>query len=92
MAVNTEKIKQQVAETLELPKDVIMDAPKVTVVGNAQLSIENHRGIIQYDNTNIRINTNIGIFRISGTDLIIKNIVAEEIVISGKIDNIDISD
>lgn len=82
---------ERLAEILELPKEIIMDTPRMTVVGNTQLSIENHRGIIEYANNIIRINTNSGIFKITGTNLIIKNIIPEEILITGEIDNINIS-
>lgn len=82
---------QRVAEVLELPKEIIMDTPRMTIIGNIQLNIENHRGIIEYDNCKIRINTKIGIIKITGSDLIIKNILPEEIVITGEIENVDIS-
>lgn len=93
MAVSgkAENIKQRVAETLELPKDVVMDVPKLTLIGNIQVCIENHRGIIQYDEKNVRINTNIGVYKITGSNLVIKNIVTEEIIIAGYIENIDIA-
>lgn len=84
-------LKQRMAEALELPKDVIMDVPKLTMVGNIQLSVENHRGIIQYDSNCIRINTSSGVYKITGSELYIKSIVAEEIVVAGLIENIDVS-
>lgn len=91
MVLKAKGLKMRMAETLELPKDVVMNVPKLTLIGNVQLSIENHRGIIQYDINSIRINTNIGVYKITGEDLVIKSIVAEEIIISGNIENIDVS-
>jgi sporulation protein YqfC len=92
MAGRAERFRRKLAETLELPKDVVMDVPKVTIVGCIQLNIENHRGIIEYSDCNIRINTSIGVYKIKGSNLVIKNIVADEIIITGNIQNIDFTD
>jgi sporulation protein YqfC len=89
--MGVENFKERFAEIAELPKDIVMDSPKVTIIGNIQLSIENHRGLIEYGRDKIRVNTSIGIYKITGQDLIIKSISIEEIVMTGKIDNIDIS-
>lgn len=91
MVKQRRKIKERVAEILELPKDVVMDTPKITLIGNIQLNIENHRGIIEYCIDKIRINTSIGVYKITGLNLIIKNILPEEIIVTGEIENIDIS-
>jgi sporulation protein YqfC len=86
-----ERLRQKVAESLELPKEVIMDAPKVTIIGNVQVNIENHRGIVEYNRSSIRINTSKGIFKITGADLMIRSIASEEVIIDGNIEGIDIS-
>lgn len=83
------EIKSNLSEILELPKDIILDLPKITLVGNLQLYIENHKGIVEYGNLRIRVNTNAGILRILGKNMVIKTIVAEEIIIVGEIDSIE---
>ena len=88
MNKNTE-IKKSLAELLELPKDVMLDLPKIILVGQLQVYIENHKGILEYTTTRIRINTKSGVLRITGTNLLIKNIVVEEIVIVGNINNVE---
>lgn len=88
MKKNTE-IKKTLAEILELPKDIILDLPKITMVGNLQIYIENHKGILEYTNTRIRINTKNGVLRITGKDMVLKNIITEEIIIIGDIVQIE---
>lgn len=83
------EIKSNFSEILELPKDIMLDLPKVTLIGNLQLYIENHKGIVEYGNLRIRVNTNAGILRILGKNMIIKTIVTEEIIIVGEIDSIE---
>lgn len=91
MVKNAGRVGQRVAEILELPKEIVMDVPKVTITGNIQLNIENHRGIMQYEIDKIRVSTSIGVLTVTGNNLVIKNIVPEEIVVTGEIGNVDIS-
>lgn len=85
-------IKKGLAEILELPKDIILDLPKIIMIGNLQIYIENHKGILEYTDNRIRINTKNGIFRIIGKNLMLKNIVAEEIFIVGEINQVEFID
>ncbi|MTI49408.1 MAG: sporulation protein YqfC [Firmicutes bacterium] len=80
-----DEIKSSLSEILELPKDIVLDLPKITMIGNLQVYIENHKGIIEYSKQRIRINTNIGILRITGKDMYIRNIVTEEVIVVGEI-------
>ena len=92
MPKDNEHIKQRIAETLEMPKDVVMDFPKATIMGNIQVNIENHNGIIEYSDKTIRINTSIGVFKIEGNKMSIKYITLEEVVIVGVIYKVEILD
>ncbi|MDK2798663.1 MAG: hypothetical protein PWP27_268 [Clostridiales bacterium] len=84
---NKEKkdIKEKVSEILELPSEIILDVPKLIFIGNKNLSIENYKGIIEYSDKIIRINTNPYMIKITGQKLEIKTITAEEILILGEI-------
>ena len=42
-------------DVLELPKDLVLNLPRITMVGNIQLTIENHRGVILYSDRRIRV-------------------------------------
>ncbi|MGI6112910.1 MAG: sporulation protein YqfC [Mahellales bacterium] len=78
-----DNIKASISDVLELPKDVMLNLPKINIVGNNQMYVENHRGIIEYTSQRIRINSTIGIIRILGNSMVIKNIEKNEIVITG---------
>ncbi|OLS03376.1 sporulation protein YqfC [Tissierella creatinophila] len=90
MKKNIDKVKKGITDALELPLDIALDLPKITMVGNLKVDITNHKGIIEYKKEIIRINTNIGIVKITGDSLEIKNILIEEINIDGNIENIEI--
>ena len=41
-------LKNRLSELSELPKDVVLGIPMLTMVGQMELNIENYRGIIEY--------------------------------------------
>ncbi|TJX14726.1 sporulation protein YqfC [Tissierella creatinini] len=86
----TNNIKTNIYEVLELPIEITMDLPKITLIGNQEAIIYNHKGIIEYSSTLIRINSRTGIIKVMGSDLEIRNILSEEISIVGIVDNIEI--
>lgn len=86
---NIDKLKNNISDAFELPKDIVMDLPKITMIGNLQTYIENHKGILEYSKTIIRINCKNGILRIVGSEMMIKTIVTEEIIVTGIINQIE---
>lgn len=82
--------KYNISEALELPKDLILDLPKIVIIGNIQINISNHKGIIEYTQEVLRVNSNIGIIKISGTNMELKTILSEEIIVKGNIEKVEI--
>jgi sporulation protein YqfC len=78
-------IRQAMAEFLDIPKDLVLDLPKVTIVGRNELYIENHRGIIEYSLDRLRINLSRGFLEIEGSGLEIRALMADEMKISGEV-------
>ncbi|HEY8422687.1 MAG TPA: sporulation protein YqfC [Thermoclostridium sp.] len=82
-------VKEKVARMLEIPEEIVSDRPKITTVGRKEVFIENYRGIIEFTNEIVRINSNYGIITITGKNMKIREITNEDIIITGDIDNID---
>ena len=85
-----DNFKYNISEALELPKDIVMDLPKITIIGNIQINISNHKGIIEYTESTLRINSSIGIIKIQGDNLELKTILLEEIIVHGDIESLEI--
>lgn len=83
-------LKEKFTELLELPKEIVLNVPKITLVGKSDLMLENYKSIIEYDSSRIRVNTGVGIIRIMGSRLLIKEITSEDLIISGEICGIEI--
>ncbi|MDO5477704.1 MAG: YabP/YqfC family sporulation protein [Clostridia bacterium] len=73
----------------ELPGEVILDVPYVSLSGDFSCNIENHRGIISYDDRSVKINTGEAIIKIGGEGLALSHITDEIISVSGKIKSLE---
>ncbi len=89
MVKKSYRIRERISNTFELPKDIIMDVSKVIIIGTGQITVENHKGIVEYSEELIRVNTGSGILKLCGRNLAIKTILQEEITITGEITNIE---
>lgn len=79
---------QSLAGFLEIPQDIVLDMPRITMLGNKQLLVENHKGIIEYTPSLVRIKLNQGELFILGEDLTLGNLQAEQILIEGVIQEV----
>ena len=79
----------KVNEILDMPKEVGTNIPKVTMLGFDELIIENYKGILEYEEFFIRICTYIGNININGFELKLNQMTDDDLLVSGKIENID---
>jgi sporulation protein YqfC len=80
--------KQLVDKTVDLPKDVMMDLPRITMIGQIHIYIENHRGLLAFSDKEIRLLLKQGQLLVKGNGFVIKTILPEEILLEGKIDSV----
>ncbi|HEY3363603.1 MAG TPA: sporulation protein YqfC [Symbiobacteriaceae bacterium] len=78
-------LRDKVASMFELPADVMMDVPRISLVGDMELVVENHRGLSEYKSDRVVLAVSGGQVAISGADLAIGSVSPDQIVILGKI-------
>lgn len=76
-------------DILEMPKEVVSNEPKITIVGFNQILIENYKSILEYEEFYVKINTYIGAININGFNLRLKEMTGDDIMVLGKIDSLD---
>lgn len=81
-------VKDRITEKMQLPKEIILNYPKMTVFSNKEITIENIIGIIEFSSENIRLNTETHILVIFGNNLEINSLSIDEVVIRGKIEKL----
>jgi sporulation protein YqfC len=84
------RINNRIEKMLEIPKEIYEDVPKIISIGFEEIIIENYKGILEYEEFFVRINTHIGIININGFNLRLEKMTDEEIKIIGKIENVEI--
>ncbi|OEF96225.1 sporulation protein YqfC [Desulfuribacillus alkaliarsenatis] len=82
------RFKNKVAKALDLPKDLMFDLPRTTLIGDMQLYVENHLGLLEFSHNKIRLHTKTGELYIYGEELVIRGVMYREILIEGNIDQI----
>jgi sporulation protein YqfC len=66
-----------------------MNVPKMIMVGNSDLVIENYKGVVEYEPERIRLNTGTGVVKITGRMLSIREITSEDVMVSGDIESLE---
>ncbi len=84
---NHEKgIKEKFSEAMELPKELLLDIPRMTILGNEDILIENYKGITAYDENIIRFQNGISIY---GNKLNVEEMTDSEMMITGEFKHIE---
>ncbi len=81
-------IKEQMIESLKLPKDMILGAFVLSMIGKNELIIENFKGILSFTDSCILLQTKHEIIKIEGKDLMIEYYTNEDMRVQGCINSI----
>lgn len=83
-----QRVRSWITKKMDLPQDVMMDLPRITMVGQIHIYIENHRGLITFTDKELRLLLKNGQLLIRGKSFVIKTILPEEILLEGRIDQV----
>ena len=72
-------LKKELSAAFEIPGEVVLNMPLISLKGREEAVVENYSGIIEYSTEKIRLNTTAGIFK--------KCLDCDNIIITGKIDS-----
>lgn len=78
-------LKSRMTEASGMPKDVLLGASLITITGGQEACIENFRGILEYTDKLIRIQTKQGRIHVIGRGLHIEHYNNDEMKITGHI-------
>lgn len=80
-----QRIRPWLIKYLALPSDVILELPRITMIGQIHAYIENHQGIVTYSDSELKLKANKGFIQITGSSFILKMMLPEEILLEGTI-------
>ncbi|QWU14990.1 sporulation protein YqfC [Paenibacillus sophorae] len=73
---------------LDLPQDLLSDMPRITLIGNKEMVIENHRGVLNFSPGQLTLALSKGSLEIAGEGLVITSILGRELAVEGVIGEI----
>lgn len=77
-------------QILEMPREINHKISKITIISFDELLIENYKGILEYEEFYIKINTEIGTININGFNLTLEQITEDDIAVKGIINSVDL--
>ena len=83
-----QKLKKMINSKLDLPSEIVLNTPKITLDSNEKMLVENFKGLIELSDTFVRINAIDYTIAIEGTSLCVGYMTKEEICILGSIKNV----
>lgn len=86
-----EGLLEKTAELFDLPADALAGLPKVELVGDRELRIENHRGILAYGTQEIHISGGPYVIQVMGQGLELRAMTGLELLITGRITGIQLT-
>ena len=84
-------ILEKTAQVFNLPADAVAGLPRLELVGDGELRIENHQGILAYGPEEIHISGGAFLIKIAGEGLELRAMTALELLITGRIGQITLS-
>ena len=85
-----EGLLERTAEVFDLPGDVVAGLPRVELIGNRELRMENHKGILAYGREEILVSGGKLIVRVKGEGLELKAMNGSELLITGTVASVEL--
>lgn len=78
-------LRRKVAAMLELPEETMLDVARISLVGNMDLLVENHRGLVYYSPEQVVLAVPEGRVAVTGAELSIGYLSPDQVTILGRI-------
>ncbi|MCL2285845.1 MAG: YabP/YqfC family sporulation protein [Firmicutes bacterium] len=78
-------IKEKMANTLSLPKEIALDFPVITATGRGEVTVENYKSLLEFTDVKIRIRTKEGTITVEGERLALKHVTSENLLVVGRV-------
>ena len=80
------RLRAAVADAFDLPKELVFDVPRITLVGALQFTVENHRGLLEFLPERVAIGMRGGRVVVTGQELSVGVVRDGEIIVTGRLE------
>ena len=88
--MNWREIPEETAHRFDLPADGLAGLPRITLTGRKRICVENHRGLLVYTAERVEIHGGRLRVCILGTDLYLRVMKKDAVVITGEICSVEL--
>ena len=89
---HTRKWLEETADRLDLPGEIVAGLTKLELTGFSRLSVEGHRGIVEYSPEAVAVRVKAGTVRVEGSNLSIALMNHDFLVLAGKITAVNLAE
>lgn len=80
---------KRINQLLEMPPEIDNNESKITILSFEEMLIENYKGILEYEEFYVKVETQIGTINVNGFKLKLEQITEDDIAIKGIINSVD---
>lgn len=73
---------------MALPSDVMLELPRITMIGQIHVYVENHQGLELFSETELKLKAPKGYIQILGKSFVLKMMYPTEILLEGIISEV----
>lgn len=84
-----DSLLERASQALELPGDVVAGLPRIELLGDRELRMEFHKGILAYGTQEIHISGGKLVVRVKGEELELRSMDPTQLLITGRIQSLD---
>jgi len=83
-----QRLRKGLIQYMALPSDVMLELPRITIIGQIHVYIENHQGLELFSESELKLKAPKGYIQILGTSFVLKMMYPAEILLEGTIDEV----
>lgn len=82
---------ERTSELLDIPRDIFTGLPRIELLGDREVRMECHKGILSYGSEEIHISGGKLVVRVRGRELELRAMDPVRLLITGQIESVDFS-
>jgi len=84
-----ETILEKTSAALDIPGDILTGLPRIELLGDREMRMENHKGILAYGSEEIHVSGGKLVVRVKGRELELRAMDPAQLLITGQIDGVE---
>ena len=84
-----ETLMEKTSAALDIPGDILTGLPRIELLGDREMRMENHKGILAYGSEEIHVSGGKLVVRVKGSELELRAMDPAQLLITGHIGGVE---